>query len=684
MSTDTRLPAVYINVNDTSYSEDAADCDRSGYVVIVSDRGPHNVVVELNTTSDLHNIFGEPNFTKYGHGHQIADRFLQYSSKLYVVRVAMMEATGDATNDDCMSIAHAFLVENDPNDANEVEGSFVFTNGTNVVTVDDSTSYASISVSQWIYPSGGDPENARQVVEKSTDDGYEFILDDDYEGETTTDTIKVFQYFSITKQSALRDTDFDTLDVDTLWYFYAIGAGSYYNNLFIKGVRNTQYERMYVDDDGNALYPYNFMDIGVYSYDSDDDTYSMEEGPWTVSLTNKTGNGSATITDIYSGEELYLPTVINANSALIRVEEGGNTSALMTTSSETVFPYEPDVNRRLMIQALFADTNVFGVDTLANTEETTIDGGFFLKNGDDGCLFTSSDLLNLTEEYEGLIAQAYAGTLDSPDGTVANILQAIYPKYQFDYVLCGGYSYEIAYYAKVLVDTRQDCLLLADTGANYNSADKDIAARASKVPWNTQNAMLYTQYRKITDVYTGKKIWVSPVVHAIECHLSTDSEYWVSEPVAGVEKGAIEESCELAYSPTLTKLGDMTEVELNPVIIEPDGTYILTQYTTWKQLSIMRRAHVVKFVHYCQKKLPTILKDLLQRKASQWWLSQAEQRVAGFMEQFVDVGDSSDYASITSYTAAIDFDTTRSELNIELEIVPLRAIEKIFLTINVS
>lgn len=685
---DRRLPGVYVDIEDRSYAEPSIEAGRSGYVVILSDRGRHNQVVQLNDPQDLYDLYGKPDLFKYGYGHYLADKFLQYSSKLYVVRPAMMEPPHDGISmDDCMSISHAFLSENDPSLATTVGTDFVFTNGSNLVTTDTTSSFADVNVGDWIFPESGQPEEARQIVEKKVDDSgsstvYELILDDNFGGSDDIGSAKVFKFFEMTTQSALRDFNFDSMDQDILWYFHAIGAGEYYNNIFIKGVRNVEFERIYTDDDGNPLYPYNFMDIGVYRYNNEDNTTTMLEGPWTVSLANRTPSQQI-IRDIYSGRELYLPTVINENSKLIRCVEGGNTGTLMSVSPGIEYPYEPDVNKRLMVQSLFAEGNVFGVETVG-ISDAKIDGGFFLKNGSNGNLFAENGMLNLTDEYAALIAQAYAGTLESTDGSVELIVQSVYPWYIFDYILCGGYNAAIAYQAKTLVDKRNDCLLLSDTGSNFNSPDDDLRARREDVPWNTWNAMLYTQYREITDLHTGKKIWMTPVAHAIERHLLTDARYWISEPVAGIEKGAIEEPCTLAYMPKLTKLGDMIEVELNPIINEPDGRYILTQYTTWKRLSIMKRAHVVKFIQFCKKRIPTLLKDILQRKATQFWINQCEQRVNGFMEQFIDRGDNSKFASISSYSTDIIFDEVRSEIRVGLTVHPLRAIEKIFVHISVT
>ena len=147
-----------------------------------------------------------------------------------------------------------------------------------------------------------------------------------------------------------------------------------------------------------------------------------------------------------------------------------------------------------------------------------------------------------------------------------------------------------------LCENRGDCLCLADTGSYTTKYAADLTARLDDVPWNTWNAALYVQWRKVFDNHTGQDVWMSPIYHAIARHLACDAEYFVAEPVAGITKGAIEESMNLAYIANHTERGDLLESELNPTIVEPQGKYFLTQFTTWKALSVLKRLHVAKFV----------------------------------------------------------------------------------------
>ena len=760
MGLDKRIPAVYVEIEDRSYAAPALETGESVFCVILSDRGPHNRVIELGSPSDLHRLFGKPDNAAYGQAHYLVDKALQGGAKAYVCRPVLINSEDSDTEANLMAISNNTIKYNDPHGSKELmlgtdTSSFVFTagsttvqtdaigfaqfdvddwimhendplkarkinskdatlltfrltevypdsagvqsaykyfpggtiiaadfawvNDSNIVTASDPADLDSLNLGSWIYSTDDTPDvgaeaiYARQIISKDVDTG-EITLDDVYSGTTGTAQLCTYVPFQFVSMANMRsENNIDIADGDDLWTFYAYGAGAYYNDIFIKGVRNIEFEKMYTDSDGNAQYPYAFMDIGIYKV-NDDGTTTLLEGPWTVSLI-ATNAVNQPIRDINTGKELYIQTVINNNSEVIRCVEALGVSRLLTRGE--TYPYSPDDLKRLEVLSLFAEDLVLKLNTVG-------EGGFYLEKGENGNLFNANGTLNLSDEYIALIGTAYNGTLTSTDGSVELILQEIYPRYIFEYILCGGYNAVIQNAARTLADTRGDCLVLGDTGSNVATTAADLTARENDVPWNTFNAMLYIQYREIFDLYTGKKFYVTPVYHAIERHLYVDSKYWIADPVANIEKGAISEPITLAYSPTLTQMGDLIDVELNPVISEPEGKYILTQFTTWKRLSVLKRAHAVKFVQFVKKRIPGLLKDLLQRKATAYWIGQASSRIDGFMNQFVESGGSDRYVAITSFSANVVFDEDRSELIVVLELHPIRAIERIHVTIIVT
>lgn len=900
MALDKRLPAVYVNIEDQSYMSETIEAGRTAFCCLISDRGPHNRVVELNSRQDLYDLFGKPNFTKYGQGHYFIDQHLKRSGKIYVVRPVILEPIGDMTSGDCSSIANVSLRMNDLNEHSEdlsgnfeieeetnilkltnsedvpevkpkiefnifgntlmegdileftfnsvpqkkvfdsdvitnistpdgyaLDSSHGFTQDCGVLTYNNDTKILTITLptlsdvvtdeSLTILPRGSgtliigslsqtsiandtitytipdaevslndeilgvqvdisgtgsftpwtftidsvtlpqiktasgytDVSNSIKVIAApdsgvlvlqgtgpstcfkpdSVGDGAltgyknrpdplvlhgtfipgiplipgmepgnfdnlligDFIYPEDdpstlYEiqeidgdevtftpnvpiGESYRGPFKKFQSVTMTTiPRMINEQNIDPLDEFIYWNFYVIGAGSYYNSIFIKGVRNTTYDKMYTDSDGNPEYPYSFMDIAIYR-DNGDNTTTLLEGPWTVSLIDRTSS-DVIVKDVYTGLPLYIADVINRKSRIVKVVESKGYDKLTTVNVPV--PYQPDVERRKILQNLIAG------------KYEQYPNGIQFQNGSDGRMFDSMGRINFDENLKAILCQAYNGSLKSEDGSIEKLLSVVYPWYQIDYIYCGGWDHDVNYAALELAELRQDCLLLADTGTYKESHDEEIIARQTLVPWNTWNAALYTNYREIYDEFTAKYFYISPIFHAIDRHLYCDDMYWIAEPVAGIEKGAIEESITLAYGTNETQLADEIDVELNPVIVETDGTYILQQFTTWKRLSIMKRQHVVKFVQYCKKNIPTILKDILHRKATQYWIKQADSRIKSFMNPFVDNGTNDRMAAVSSYSSQTTFSDETSELTVLLTIKPLRSIEKITVNIIVT
>ncbi len=434
-------------------------------------------------------------------------------------------------------------------------------------------------------------------------------------------------------------------------------------------------EKLYTDTDGNVLYPYLFMDIGIYQV-NDDNTETLLEGPWTVSLTRRTSTGSI-IKDPTSGAVLYIEDVLNNESQYVGVISANGVNRLVATGSTT----EAQATKaRLQVMLLLTVTGAT-VSTTGNIAA----GGITLENGTDGTvntgrtlpMYNSAGNLEADREYlNGLIKLAYQGGLTSVDGSIEQMPECVYPWYEPDYIITGGYPATVQDGGRALAEYRQDCICLADTGSFVTNYASDLDARLNDVPWNTWTAALYVQYRKIFDPFTGEWIWMTPVYHALERHLYCDGAYFLAEPVAGIEKGAISEPITLAYKANHTERGDLQDAELNMVIVEPQGKYILTQLTTWKRLSVLKRLHVAKFVAYVRKVIPTLLKDILQRRATQYWIGQAQFRVSNFLGKFLE-SNIERYSVLKSFSVSVIFDETTSELNVYVDMTPIRAIEKI-------
>jgi len=540
-----------------------------------------------------------------------------------------------------------------------------------VVICASKTEYDQVSEGDWIAAQADGLDYIRQVVKKYTDGSvYYLYLDEKYTGTEGSGTaIKTTPVTTLSVDFVNGEDELDAQLPNVYFYFYAVGVGDWYNNIRIRAVRNVEYEKLYTDDNGEPMYKYLFWDLYIYRI-GEDGNHKLLEGPWTVSLTPYVyySGQKVKVVDPTSGKSLYIETVVNERSKYLRCKAG-------TLEVENLVKSEKD---RLMLLLSMTPASPVGTNNVPVADEIR------LNKGSNGILYLSNGMVNLaSDKIIGLIAKAYEGTLISVDGSVELIRQAIYPWYEFDYVLVGGYNANIQNAAITLANMRQDMLVLGDTGFNW-SAQQDLDARLNDVPWNSFNGALYVQYRKIFDKHTGKEIWITPVYHAIQRHLYVDEVYGLCEPVAGIEKGAIEEKIELAYRPTLTEIGDLIEKQLNPTIVEPDGKYFIQQYTTWKRLSKLKYQNVAKFVHFIKKWIPKLLKGILHRRMTPYWVNEAQARVNKFMNKFLYDPSNQRWSILQSFSVNVVPDQDSGTLYVTLTIRPYGVIERIVVNIQVA
>lgn len=683
---DRREPGVYVDIQDVSYAEETIETGRSVYSVILCDRGPSDKIVQVQSQAEFHTLFGEPNFLRTSQTHYQVDAALKYTGNVLVTRVVPDDAYW----------ANTAIKEN--TEGTLVKATFTFTNGLKDVIMqsldaanyggagiyaenDTSSELDKVQVGSWIYADVDNSTVAAQVVNRvvNDDETITLTLDRKYLGSSNVGNAYIFTPFEEISLSDVNDANlFTNPDGNIVFYFYANGAGKYYNKICIRGTRNTDLEKYYIYDDGTPRFKYLFMDIGVYEL-QDNGNYKLLEGPWVVSLVPRYPGETGQVLNPTTGQYIFIEDVINDNSNIVRCV--ASTKDPVTEEPNAEFPAVTALvdseDKRLQVMLMLSTYTPLGTSNIVSS--TT---GLTLKNGTDGSgQYNSSGNIQPSEELLGKVGNAFSGQLTT--NGIDMLREQVYAAYQPDYIVCGGFPAEIQYQANELASWRQDCICLADTGSYYTSSDKDLEAREKLVPWNNFTSMLYTQYRRITDTYTGRKFWISPVYHAIQRHLYCDGVYFLSEPVAGIEKGAIEDPIVLAYKGNHTSRGDFGDVELNCTIEEPDGTYFLTQFTTWKRYSVLKRAHVAKFVCYLKKAIPPILKDLLQRKGTSYWINQAKTRVDSLLNNFLE-GPSERYASISKYTSSVSFDESTSTMDVSINIWPLRAIERINVVINVN
>jgi hypothetical protein len=447
--TDRREPAVYVSIEDASYAAEALETGRVGYIVTLCDRGPHNRVVTLTSREQFYKLFGQPNYRRTSQAHYLADKFLQYSSNLLLVR-AMPDDAYWANENVSTSTANAKITYL-PGPTN---ATFTFTPGSKSVVAANADSYNAVAIGTWIFADGDTVADAGQVIAKTLGT-LTLTLDNNYDGTISgaVDGYSCSPYIAGSTASVIAEAQMPEASATVVWYFYAKGAGTYYNNIKIMGVRNVELEKMYTDTNGVVLYKYLFMDIGVY-YSNDDGTTTLLEGPWSVSLTRRNAFGSA-IKDLTSGTSLYIEDAINNNSNFIGCISAQAVDGLVAVGATTE---TQATKRRLQVQLLMT---VAG-STVDSSTGSIAAGGLQFENGTDGTvntgrtlpMYNSTNNLEADRDYlDGQILLAYQGAMVSVDGSIEQIPECVYP-----WVISGAY----------ISDDIMKILLIAGTPLEFN------------------------------------------------------------------------------------------------------------------------------------------------------------------------------------------------------------------------
>lgn len=543
-----------------------------------------------------------------------------------------------------------------------------FENGSNIVIADSEVSYNNIVRGQWIFPKNGSVDSIVQVSNKFYDDvdcQYKLVLNKPFIGTNSSSPELVSIYDRITtKSTKFVKNEIDISGANSIWEFYSLGAGSFYNSIYITGTRNPDFEKVYVDANGNPKYKNLFMDISIFG-ENPDGSSTLLEGPWTCSLINEIDGD--VVRNIYNGTELYITKIINSRSNIINMKDGTMAHVLEG------FGEEKD-KLRLEVQSLFASNYVFNTETYGKN-------GFYLENGYDGNQYDKYGRLNINNfEITDLVRNVFKGQVESIDGSIEVLPNTKHSWFNFDYVVSGGYNLDIQQEAYTLVEKRQDCMLLADTGQYTKSASEDVQIKKSRMNWNTHNAMVYTQYREIIDPFNGKPVEVSPVYNYLQKHLINDRQESISTPVAGIPNGVIYNIRRLAYRPRDHELDLMIENNLNPTIFDNGRIYVLTQNTMLDRLSILKRAHAAKVLQVIRTNVPGLVKPLLQKMPTNYWIGYGSSLVNAYLASL----NSGSNIALESHNVNLIYDAEEFKVIVSVTLKFPRVIEQIEIDIIVE
>jgi len=311
-----------------------------------------------------------------------------------------------------------------------------------------------------------------------------------------------------------------------------------------------------------------------------------------------------------------------------------NSSGDLAAIEDTSILNSDDVRDTIILDGVdaFYDLTVAEDNTLTFIENNTVlrqklyksllQYSMKLYNGFDGENLHINNRLNMygvseegKENAKELLLEFYN---NAPD-----IREVLYPKYDFDYV--PDFS-EDSRIQSAIINLADDigttmpiisCPLLYNPKIVTKDLHKyDIKMRKERLFMSSYNTMLYSgQQNKTHKMDNGLMRYMPTSYYALAAHLRVDNDYSITEPVANIEKGTIDtEVLNLTYAPDSLAIEELRNLQINTIIDEPDGTYIIDQLTMYKKLSKLSRGNVVKVLHRIRKDLPKLLKDLIQKK----------------------------------------------------------------------
>ncbi len=271
------------------------------------------------------------------------------------------------------------------------------------------------------------------------------------------------------------------------------------------------------------------------------------------------------------------------------------------------------------------------------------------------------------------------------------IREVLYPRYDFDYI--GEWTDKGRVQSAIinLADSIGTTMPILGLPLAYNPkvvtsdlVDRDLLTRKEGLFWSSYNTALYSgQLNKTHVLASGRKIYLGTSYYALAAHLRIDNTS-ITEPVANIQKGTIDtEFLNLTYAPTSLEIEQLRNEQVNTIISEPDGNYIIDQLTMYKKASKLSRINVVKVLHRIRKDLPKLLKDLIQLKSTSDITGDAIERADTYLKKWQVTEENEIDGIFESINVDGVYNSETYKLRLTITVNPIGTIESIDIPIIV-
>jgi hypothetical protein len=185
-----------------------------------------------------------------------------------------------------------------------------------------------------------------------------------------------------------------------------------------------------------------------------------------------------------------------------------------------------------------------------------------------------SEISNLSEDSEWTIKQADSSI--EARTTLANKLE-----YPVDLILDAGLKLSTKQAILDFTEQESDTALRPDIVAIFDQYDFSSSEKGTKVSVssNSFNHAVYTQRITVSDVISGRDIWVTPSYFLATLIPTNDRIYGVQWPTAGLTRGVLVGNKGLDVNPTEIEKQDFYKFKVNYIEKDSRGSYFMSQLT---------------------------------------------------------------------------------------------------------
>jgi len=315
-----------------------------------------------------------------------------------------------------------------------------------------------------------------------------------------------------------------------------------------------------------------------------------------------------------------------------------------------------------------------------------------LSSGSDGSYMQVNNEFNITTTTTEVGKQTPKMLLTDFYNNNKFLKEVLYPKYDFDYVPDWSEDLEVETAMIRLADTIGITMPILSLPLTYDPTlvtkdlpDKDLKMRKEKLFQSSYNSALYSGQRNKTHRNSNStRMYMPASYYALAAHLRIDNDYSITEPVANVIKGVLDETnINLTYAPTSYEIEKLRDQQINTIIDEPDGVYFIDQLTMYKKKSKLSYINIVKVIHRIRKDLPKVLKDLLQNKAIDSIIDKAVIRAEATLNKWVISPNNVLNGLFKTATVNANYNEKLDKLRLTVVVNPVGTIESIDIPIIV-